>query len=100
LVATCFDWRYFEAANSLGDAPFPNKLDRLLDKLCLDLGFCLPYSKCRILLERDSWEAEAFAREVVRLEGLNPDYEPKFVRMIARRFIKRFGTSFVRAHEY
>jgi hypothetical protein len=35
--------------------------------------------------------AETFAVSVVEAEGLNPEYEHKYVRKIAAKFRERFG---------
>jgi hypothetical protein len=76
------------------------KLEWFLYDLCLQTGFCLPKEKRQILLARDTWDAREFACEVLRLEGVTPEYEPKWVRGIAELFRKRFGKSTIQLDEF
>jgi len=47
---------------------------QLLDKLCIDLGFCLPPLAQSQLEQMPPDEAVAFARAVFIAEGMNPDW--------------------------
>ena len=65
----------------------------LLDKLCMEWGFCIPPSdRARVATSRRSDAAE-FASEVLRAEGLDPDYEVHWFRRIRQRFRDQFGES-------
>ena len=49
------------------------KTERLLDKLCVDLGFCLPPEECARLSGSPPQTVEAFTNAVFVAEGLDPD---------------------------
>lgn len=46
--------------------------ERLLDKLCVDMGFCLPPDAQRRLIADPPAEVESFVDAVFIAEGLNP----------------------------
>jgi len=68
-------------------------LDFLLYDLCVDLGFCLPPADKARICATGSGNAEAFAEEVFRVEGLNPDEHLNWKRDMRNRFIEMFGGS-------
>ena len=51
----------------------PGDVERLLDALCADLGFCLRHAERSRLVERPPDDAATFANEVFLAEGLNPE---------------------------
>jgi hypothetical protein len=51
----------------------PEALDFLLYDICVELGFCLPPEVNARICATEFWDAEAFTREVFRLEGMDPD---------------------------
>jgi hypothetical protein len=63
----------------------------LLDRLCVESGYCLPPEKVKYIIERDELEADQFAYLVLSAEGLNPDNEITQRRKIRNLFIEKFG---------
>lgn len=51
----------------------PIEIERLLDALCVDMGFCLPPKAKEELVRTPPDEPTAFARAVFIAENLNPD---------------------------
>ncbi len=70
-------------------------LDFLLYDICVDLGFCLPPDDNARICAMESWDADAFAEEVFRAEGMDPNENLKWKREILNRFIDMFGSSSV-----
>jgi hypothetical protein len=69
-----------------------NDLEKFLNELCIDWGFCLPSDKRRRIADRKDWDAREFALEILRTEGFDhPEYEIEWVRRLSARFKKRFG---------
>jgi hypothetical protein len=66
-------------------------LDVLLAKLCVGLGFCNQLRGADLLRGRDVLTANEFACAVLKAEGMDAEYESKFRRDIARRFLERYG---------
>lgn len=73
--------------------PLERALALLLYDLCVEWGFCIPSAEADRIARRKSLTAQEFAHEVLRAEGLNPEYERQWVRKIAARFVEHFGTS-------
>ena len=75
----------------------PASLDKqvryLLRELCVDWGFCIPPADADRIAGSERLEADEFAAEVLRAEGMVPEYEAKWFRRIKRRFTDRFGIS-------
>lgn len=65
----------------------------LLDKLCLESGFCIPPVDAVRISQSASLTADEFASEVLRAEGMNPEYELSWYRAIRKCFIEVFGRS-------
>ena len=53
-------------------ADTPDEIYKLLDRLCVELGFCLPPNDREILAETAPTEVTAFVDAVFRAEGLDP----------------------------
>ena len=66
----------------------------LLDQLCVELGFCLPPSDQKRLREEPLEDADTFAEEVFRAEGLDPETAP---RRLFRQVRDRIRTAIERA---
>nr|WP_316643376.1 hypothetical protein [uncultured Roseateles sp.] len=49
----------------------PAEIDKLLSKLCIELGFCLPPNECEKLRSSPPSTPDAFARAVFQAEGLD-----------------------------
>ncbi len=62
----------------------------LLQWLCIEWGFCIPKTDFERIANRQYIEADAFAREVLLSEGMNPETEIKWLRRIKQRFIDEF----------
>ena len=78
------------APNTMSEA-----LDFLLYDICVELGFCLPPGDNARICATEFWDAEAFAQEVFRVEGMDPAEYLAFKRQIHRRFTDMFGSSSV-----
>ncbi|MDH3196385.1 MAG: hypothetical protein OEL78_08745 [Hyphomicrobiales bacterium] len=65
----------------------------LLDDLCTQWGFCNHLTAEDLISERQGLTAEAFARAVLRAEGMNPEHEIEWMRRIRAKFIERYGSS-------
>jgi hypothetical protein len=72
--------------------PLERDLTRLLYDLCVDWGFCIPPVDAQRIARSKSVTARDFAHEVLRAEGMNPEYEVEWVRRIAARFVEHFGS--------
>ena len=70
-------------------------LEFLLYDICVDLGFCLPPVDSARICATESWDAEAFAVEVFRVEGLDPTEHLAWKRQMCRQFIKMFGARMI-----
>jgi GNAT superfamily N-acetyltransferase len=66
---------------------------QLLSDLCRELGFCVPPNAIERISAFPDLTADQFATEVLRAEGFNPEYEPKWRNKLKQRFTERFGTS-------
>jgi hypothetical protein len=71
--------------------PMERELSYLLYDLCVIWGFCIPPVGAEEIRKLSHWSAEEFAISVVEAEGMNPEYEQKWVRKIAEKFRERFG---------
>ena len=71
----------------------PEALDFLLYDICVELGFCLPPEDNARICASKVWDAEAFVREVFRVEGMDPDEHLTLKRQIQKRFTDMFGSS-------
>jgi len=67
------------------------ELSYLLADLCTKWGFCIPPSEGHKVRLTKSYNAQEFAKHIVSAEGMNPEYETKWVKLIANKFIQRFG---------
>lgn len=50
----------------------PDEVEALLERLCVDLGFCLPSQAQEQLIESSPNDVERFANAVFIAEGMNP----------------------------
>ena len=75
--------------------PMERELLYFLYDLSVMWGWCIPPDSSDRISKSESYTAKAFAKDVVKAEGLDADYEIKYVRNIANKFIERFGTSFI-----
>jgi len=57
-----------------------DEVQRLLDDLCVRLGFCLPPDAQINLRRRPPESVSAFAEAVIRAEGLEPNQLPRELR--------------------
>lgn len=67
------------------------KLRWLLHDLCVDSGFCIPPADVDRIAQTKRLDADTFANEVLRAEGMVPEYHKQFHRGIRQRFIECFG---------
>ena len=77
--------------------PKPSEIDKLLYKLCVELGFCLPPDECDKLRENPPPTPDAFTRAVFQAEGFNvnlasDDLFKKVHKYVAEAFGQRVWT--------
>lgn len=51
----------------------PVRVEKLLDRLCVDLGFCLPPDDDRRLAENPPSDVRSFVDAVFTAEGMHPE---------------------------
>jgi hypothetical protein len=68
-----------------------NKMEQLLYDLCVDWGFCLPPSAQEAIVEKIDWNADEFACKVLEAEGMNPEYEIRWRKLIGQKFKERLA---------
>jgi hypothetical protein len=67
----------------------PTKL--LLERLCTELGFCLPPAECARLLASPPTNVRDFTNAVFAAEGLNPELADKHLwRQVRDRIAEHF----------
>jgi len=64
-------------------------LQWLLDKLCVDLGFCLAPHEQERLLTLAFDDADALTRAVLTAEGLDPDYCDRRLYTMVSEMVRR-----------
>jgi hypothetical protein len=67
--------------------PSPKQVKVLLDKLCIDLGFCLPPAEQVQLCNDPPETALAFTDAVFRAEGLNPEHADRHLYRQVRDYV-------------
>lgn len=80
--------------------PMERELTYLLYDLCVNWGWCIPPDSQEKICKSKNYNAKSFAKDVVNAEGLDAEYELKYVRDIANRFIERFGTNQIEAETF
>jgi hypothetical protein len=63
------------------------EVQRLLDKLCIDLGFCLPPQEQARLIANPPDDARAFTDAAFSAEGLNPQYADRHTYRAVRDYV-------------
>ena len=81
-------------------SPMERELNYLLTDLCVIWGFCIPAQEHQEIIEAENYDANQFARDVVTAEGMNEDFEIKWVKRIAERFKERFGASYIESTSF
>lgn len=78
-----------------GRNPTPaDRLDRLIEDMCSQLGFYSNRPTGAALLARaDPVTPEIFAIAILRAEGMVPDFEKRWRRELEARFRERFGNA-------
>lgn len=71
--------------------PMEREINYLLYDLCVNWGFCIPLNIAEEISKKSYWVAVEFANEVISAEGMNPEYEKKWVEKISDKFRERFG---------
>jgi len=73
--------------------PQPAELHRLLDHLCVQLGFCLPPDEQARLAEHPPDSADAFTDAVFEAEGLDPATADRHLyRQVRNKVREAFGS--------
>ena len=65
-----------------------------LDAACVELGFCIPEKEAKRIVNLTEITEIKFAEEVLRAEGMIPEYERKWVKELAAiysRFREKVG---------
>lgn len=62
---------------------------RLLDQLCIELGFCLHDDSRRVLLQDPPGDIDEFTDAVIRAEGLDPLITQPSIRSQIRERVER-----------
>lgn len=81
-------------------ATLERDLDVLLDDLCREWGFCTRLNGRQLIAETGSIDAETFAQAVLVAEGLNPEYEVRWMRNMKRVFSERYGSGSISVSSY
>ena len=68
-----------------------DKLDDLLDVLCVEWGFCIPSEARERIRTTTTISAKDFANAVLLAEGMEPDSEHAWVKRIEGRFRQWFS---------
>ena len=68
------------------------RVERLLDQLCTDFGFCLPLSEYAHLQEMLPLSIDAFTDAVFLAEGLEPQIKTQLRKQVRDRVASRFET--------
>ena len=71
-----------------------NELNKLINKMCAEWGFCIPESESKIILSQENIEADPFACAILEAEDMNPETEIKWRRKIRNEFVETFGSKF------
>ena len=71
------------AEGSTGAAIDSRHLRRAFEVACTTYGFCITEDARESIAAMPQMDAEGFARSVVEAEGLNPEYEKKWMRVLA-----------------
>ena len=69
------------------------RVERLLDQLCTELGFCLPASQYARLEKMLPMSVDAFTDAVFWVEGLEPQAKTELRRQVRERVASRFETT-------
>ena len=67
-------------------------IEKLLNYLCVEWGFCIDQESINILKTSQQLEADEFACAVLKAEGMDPDMEIEWKRKIRNKFIKHIGS--------
>jgi hypothetical protein len=65
----------------------PREAYYLLEKLCVDLGFCLPPLINKKLQETPPADVDSFTDAVVEAEGFDPEYMDRELRSQVRQLV-------------
>jgi hypothetical protein len=75
------------------------EVQSLLDRLCVDLGFCLPPAEHNRLCDDPPQDVVLFTDAVFRAEGLNPEHADRHLYRQVRDYVaEAFGGS-ARRHD-
>jgi hypothetical protein len=81
-------------------ASFEDDLELLLGDIGRNYGICLSDGIDDLLSKPLDIEATAFAKAVVKSEGLDPEVDIEYVRAIRNDFVQRYGSDRMTAAEY
>ncbi|MFK7783671.1 MAG: hypothetical protein AB8B56_01075 [Crocinitomicaceae bacterium] len=78
--------------------PMERELIYLLVDLCVKWGFCIPPDDSERISKMDYYDAEGFAMDVLKAEGI--EGYSSWTNKIAERFRVRFGTDEIDAETF
>jgi hypothetical protein len=67
-------------------------LDKFLNFLCVEWGFCIPPEDRNKFMATKYFEANEFAKLLLEAEGMDPDLDIEWRRKIRNEFTSRFGS--------
>ena len=76
------------------------ELRDLLSVLCVEQGFCIPPESARKIIESKTLEADGFACAVIKAEGMHPDDDIYWRRIIRNAFIDKFGCNEISQNDF
>ncbi|MFK8007695.1 MAG: hypothetical protein AB8H03_15055 [Saprospiraceae bacterium] len=71
--------------------PMEREINYLLADLCVFWGFCISSEEMIKISKTEFYYARDFAKDVIEAEGMNAEYENKWVNKISAKFRERFG---------
>jgi hypothetical protein len=81
-------------------ASLENELEKLLERLCVEWGFCLHGDEYEKIVSAPQLEEREFARMVLQAEGFTPPEFSQWYKPIMRRFRGHFGRPSVKVEDF
>ncbi len=70
------------------------ELEKLINQLCTEWGFCIPPKKASEIIETKNIDPDQFACAILKAEGMNPELEIEWRRKIKNKFTEVIGNDF------
>ena len=75
------------------DTPLQANLYELLGWLCVEWGFCIPFDDAERIAASTHLDADSFAAEVLKADGVGMEMIARWKPMIAARFAEHFSST-------